>query len=237
VAVSPTPPAGFRGAFHTDARACALYSEGAGPLRIVPAAVALPHGRDDLVALVRHAAAEGSTLVPRGAGTGMPGHNVGPGVVVDLHAFERPARVALTGIANVGAALTCGVVNKIAGHFGMRFPPDPSSAAYCTVGGMVATNAAGARSLRSGSVRAWVRGVEFVTADWRMHQIRFVADSLDAAHRAFLEGTDQMDSPPLVDRDARFVVSFAEAPEGRYPFVAEGNEAPTLGVVVVLPKR
>jgi plastocyanin len=81
---------------------------------------------------------------------------------------------------------------------------------------------------------AWV---EFVTADWRMHQIRFVADSLDAAHRAFLEGTDQMDSPPLVDRDARFVVSFAEAPEGRYPFVAEGNEAPTLGVVVVLPKR
>jgi len=165
VASSPTPPAGFRGGFRTDVRARALYREGAGPLRIVPAAVALPHGRDDLVALVRHAAAEGFTLVPRGAGTGMPGHNVGPGVVVDLQAFERPARVALTGIANVGAALTCGVVNKIAGHFGMRFPPDPSSAAYCTVGGMVATNAAGARSLRSGSVRAWVRGVEFVTAD------------------------------------------------------------------------
>ncbi len=158
-------PPGFRGPFHTELRARALYSEGAGPLRIVPAAVAVPHDRDDVVALVRHAAAEGHTLIPRGAGTGMPGHNIGPGVVVDLRALDRPARVALAGSANVGAAVTCGVLNKIATHFGMRFPPDPSSAAYCTVGGMVATNAAGARSLRTGSVRCWVRGVEIVTAD------------------------------------------------------------------------
>jgi len=158
-------PPGFRGAFHTDAQARALYSEGAGPLRIMPAAVAIPHDRDDVVTLVRHAAAEGWTLVPRGAGTGMPGHNVGAGVIVDLRALERPARVAIAGTANMGAALTCGVVNTIAAHFGMRFPPDPSSAAWCTVGGMVSTNAAGARTLRSGSVRAWVRGVELVTAD------------------------------------------------------------------------
>jgi FAD/FMN-containing dehydrogenase len=159
------PPPGFRGPFHTELRARALYSEGAGPFRIVPAAVALPHDRDDLVTLVRHAAAAGLGLVPRGAGTGMPGHNIGPGVVVDLRAFDRPARVALAGTANVGAAVVCGVVNKVAAHFGMRFPPDPSSAAYCTVGGMVATNAAGPRGLRVGSVRGWVRGVEIVTAD------------------------------------------------------------------------
>ena len=61
--------------------------------------------------------------------------------------------------------MTCGVVNTVAGHFGMRFAPDPSSAAYCTIGGMVNTNAAGARSLACGSVRRWVRGLELVTAD------------------------------------------------------------------------
>ena len=161
----PDRPAGFRGTFRTDLSARALYSEGAGPHRIIPAAVALPRDRDDLLALVRHAAAEGLALVPRGAGTGMPGHNIGPGVVVDLAAFDRPSRVALAGSANVGAAVTCGVVNTIAAHFGMRFAPDPSSAAYCTIGGMIGTNAAGARSLRCGSVRRWVRGVELVTAD------------------------------------------------------------------------
>lgn len=83
-------------------------------------------------------------------------------------------------------------------------------------------------------VGAWV---EFVTMDWRVHQVRFAMDSLDAVRRAFLRDTDQVDSPPLVDRDARFVVSFSGAPEGRYPFVAEGNGAPTRGVVVVLPNR
>lgn len=162
---TPSVPPDFEGVFRTDLPARALYSEGAGPLRIVPAAVALPRHRDDVVALVRHATAEGLTLVPRGGGTGMPGHNVGPGIVVDLRALDRPSRVALAGTANVGAAVTCGVVNTVAGHFGMRFPPEPSSAAYCTIGGMVNTNAAGARSLRCGSVRRWVRGVELVTAD------------------------------------------------------------------------
>jgi hypothetical protein len=81
---------------------------------------------------------------------------------------------------------------------------------------------------------AWL---EFVTLDWWVHEVRFEADSLGLEARAFLERTDQMASPPLVNQDDRFVVSFAEAPEGRYPFVVEGNGAPARGVVVVRPKR
>jgi hypothetical protein len=80
---------------------------------------------------------------------------------------------------------------------------------------------------------AWV---EFVTGDWRVHEVRFLSDSLDAPARAFLEGTDQLASPPLVDRDARFVVFFGDAPPGRYPFVVEGNGSPAHGVVVVLSR-
>lgn len=81
---------------------------------------------------------------------------------------------------------------------------------------------------------AWV---EFVTADGRVHEVRFEADSLGAEARAFLERTDQMASPPLVNEGERFVVSFRDAPEGRYPFTAEGNEGPARGVVVVRPSR
>jgi plastocyanin len=81
---------------------------------------------------------------------------------------------------------------------------------------------------------AWV---EFVTTDWRVHRILFLGDSLDAGRLAFLVSSDQMDSPPLIDRDARFVVSFVGAPEGRFPYVVEGNGASTHGVVVVRAKR
>jgi FAD/FMN-containing dehydrogenase len=159
------PPEGFSGEFRTDLTARALYSEGAGPLRILPVAVALPRDRADLGALVRYAADVGVPLTPRGGGTGMPGNNVGRGIVVDLAAFDRPARVALAGTANMGAAVTCAVLDRIAGHFHLRLPPDPSSAIACTIGGMVATNAAGARSFSKGSIRRWVRGVELLTAD------------------------------------------------------------------------
>lgn len=79
--------------------------------------------------------------------------------------------------------------------------------------------------------------VEFVTADWRVHEIRFEVDSLGPEALAFMEGMDQMESPPMVERGARFVVSFRDAPEGRYPFRAEGNGDPGGGVVVVLPRR
>lgn len=79
--------------------------------------------------------------------------------------------------------------------------------------------------------------VEFVTLDWRVHEVRFEADSLGAEARAFLESTDQMASPPLVNQDDRFLVSFRGAPEARYPFVVVGNGAPSRGVVVVGSRR
>lgn len=79
--------------------------------------------------------------------------------------------------------------------------------------------------------------LEFVTLDWRVHEVHFEADSLAPEARAFLERTDQVASPPLVNLDDRFVVSFEGAPEARYPFVVEGNGAPARGVVVVRSRR
>jgi len=75
--------------------------------------------------------------------------------------------------------------------------------------------------------------VEFVTADWLVHEIVFELDSLSVAARTFLERTDQVASPPLISQDSRYVVHFTDGPPGRYPFVLEGNGAPGRGVVVV----
>ncbi|HWO88795.1 MAG TPA: FAD-binding oxidoreductase [Gemmatimonadales bacterium] len=160
-------PRGFRGAFTTDTAARAIYSEGAGIFRMIPAAVALPSDREDLITLVRWAASTGTPLVPRGAGSGMGGGNVGRGVVVDLTvACAAPPVVdPQRRRARAGAAVTCRALNGAAAGYGLRLPPDPSSAGFCTLGGMVACNAAGPHSLRYGAMRRWVRALEFVTAD------------------------------------------------------------------------
>jgi FAD/FMN-containing dehydrogenase len=161
------PPAGFRGPFRSDATARALYAEGAGIFRIIPAAVAAPLDIEDVVALVRWARETATSLVPRGVGSGMAGHNVGPGVVVDLsRSFPgEPVVDAAARTARVGASVAYRTVTGAAQRHSLRLPPDPSSGAFCTIGGMAACNAAGSHTVKYGAMRAWVRGLEFVTAD------------------------------------------------------------------------
>jgi FAD/FMN-containing dehydrogenase len=157
----------------TDARVCAAYAEGAGIYRIVPSAVAIPRDVEEVAALVRWAAETRTPLVPRGAGSGMPGGNVGSGVVVDLsqgfpHLAVDPARR----LATAGASVTWAAVNDASRPYGLRLPPDPSSGAFATSGGMVATNAAGPRSVRYGSIRPWVEALEIVGSDGEVRTVR-----------------------------------------------------------------
>lgn len=96
----------------------------------------------------------------------MPGGNVGPGIIVDMSTgFSELEVDPRTQIARAGASVTWAEVNDVARAYGLRLPTDPSSGAFATSGGMVATNAAGPRTVRYGSVRHWVEAVEIVDAD------------------------------------------------------------------------
>ena len=96
----------------------------------------------------------------------MGGGNVGDGVIVDLTALPRRLEIEPDRrIARTSACVTLAELNRAADAANLRLPPDPSSAAWATAGGAVSTNAAGARSVRYGSVRRWVEAVELVTAD------------------------------------------------------------------------
>lgn len=155
------------GVYRTDLRARAAYAEGAGIYRIVPRAVCLPADLGDLHRVVTWAAARRRPLIPRGAGSAMGGGNVGEGVVVDLTAM-RPRRVEVHASgrrATTGAAVTLAEINAAAALEGLRLPPDPSSSRWATAGGAVSTNAAGARSVRYGSVRRWIHAVDLMMAD------------------------------------------------------------------------
>ena len=159
------PPPALRGVFRTDARALAAYSEGAGIYRIPPQAVARPADTDDVKRLVAWAAENRIALVPRGAGSAMAGGNVGDGLVVDLTAIARRLEIRVDGHAITSAGVTLAELNTAAALHGLRLPPDPSSGRWATLGGMASTNAAGARSVRYGSVRQWIEALQLVSAD------------------------------------------------------------------------
>ncbi len=91
---------------------------------------------------------------------------IGPGIVVDLHRLrDQPVIDPAWPRARAGAAVTRASLDTAARAVGTRFPVDPSSGAFCTMGGMVACNAAGPRTLAFGPTRPWVHALDCVFAD------------------------------------------------------------------------
>lgn len=159
-------PPDFRGTFRDDLIARAAYSEAAGIGRVIPQAVAVPVDADDVIALVRWARENNLPITPRGSGSSMGGGAIGPGVIVDVSAIRDVGPVdADKRRIEVGPGALRASVNSAAAARGLRFPVDPSSGAFCTIGGMVATNAAGPHSLLFGSARPWVTALDCVFAD------------------------------------------------------------------------
>jgi len=159
-------PDDFRGVFRIDPEARAVYSEAAGIATVMPHAIAVPVDADDVVALVRWAARQHAPLVPRGSGSSMAGGAIGDGIIVDLSRLSwlEPVNRDQRSV-RCGAGVIRNQLDASARAAGLRFPVDPSSGAFCTVGGMASTNAAGARTLRYGSTRAWVNALDCVFAD------------------------------------------------------------------------
>ena len=156
----------FRGYFREDQLARAVYSEAAGIGRAVPSAVAVPVDAEDVVALVKWGAESGTTLIPRGSGSSMAGGAVGSGVIVDLSRINHLGRIDerdKTVWAEPGVLWS--TLDVAARRKGLRLPVDPSSGNFCTLGGMVSTNASGPHSLRFGSIRGWVNALDCVFSD------------------------------------------------------------------------
>jgi len=157
---------GFRGYFREDELARAVYSEAAGIGRAIPAAVAVPVDAEDVVVLVKWAAETRTSLIPRGSGSSMSGGAIGTGVVVDLSRINHLGRIIerdRTVWAEPGVLWS--TLDVAARRKGLRFPVDPSSGNFCTLGGMVATNAAGAHTLHYGATRAWVNAIDCIFSD------------------------------------------------------------------------
>ncbi|HEU4808310.1 MAG TPA: FAD-binding oxidoreductase, partial [Homoserinimonas sp.] len=128
------------------------YSSDASNYRVVPEVVVFPSETDEILAALEVARTTGTPVTMRGGGTSVAGNAVGPGIIMDLsRSFNRiidldpEARTA-----RVQPGLVQGALQKAAAPHGLRFGPDPSTWARCTIGGMIGNNACGSHSLSFG---------------------------------------------------------------------------------------
>ena len=159
-------PSDFRGDWREDPDACAVYAESASIHRVTPRAVAIPLDAADVQVLARWATSSVTPIVARGSGSSMSGACLSESVVVDLSSLRgEPVIDPERRTARSSPGVTRGALERGARAQGLRFPVDPSSGAFCTIGGMIATNASGARTLKFGATRAWVTGLDCVFSD------------------------------------------------------------------------
>lgn len=132
-----------------------LYSTDASIFEIQPAGVVVPRDEEDVQALVRYAGEHQLALVPRGAGTGLAGAALGEGLIVDVSKHFRSILEVGEDTVRVQPGVVFRDLTRELARVGRRFAPDPANV-ECTLGGMLATNASGARAFRRGFTRDYV---------------------------------------------------------------------------------
>jgi len=147
-----------------DDVAVAMYASDASLFQIRPLGIAFPRDRDDVVTLTRYSSETDIPLIGRGAGTNLTGSAIGAGLIVDfsrhMHAVEEIDEKSVT----VQPGIVLDSLNEILRPTGRYFPPDPSTAAITTIGGMLGVDSAGSRAARVGSTRDYVRHLDMVLA-------------------------------------------------------------------------
>ncbi|MDJ0805558.1 MAG: FAD-linked oxidase C-terminal domain-containing protein [Gammaproteobacteria bacterium] len=149
----------------TDPADCLPYGYDNSRLQAMPAAVLFATTHSQVEAIVQLCHAQRITLIPRGTGTGTTGATVPTegGIVLSL---ERMRRILEIDPDNRLARVEPGVTNQnlqdALAKQGFFWPPDPTSASICTIGGNLAYNSAGPLAVKYGTPRENTLGLKAV---------------------------------------------------------------------------
>lgn len=168
----------------------ALYSTDASVYQIEPAGVVIPRHREDLIRVVEICRRSRCPMTMRGGGTSQAGQAIGEGIVIDTSKYlHRVLEVnAEERWVRVEPGIVLDELNAQLAGLGLRFAPDISTASRATIGGMMANNSAGARSVLYGKTLDHVLEQVVMLADGSIVHFREIArtetptgESLEAA--------------------------------------------------------
>ncbi|MGI8603951.1 MAG: FAD-binding oxidoreductase [Verrucomicrobiales bacterium] len=132
-----------------------------------PTVVVFAESTADVAATLRYAHEHEIAVTPRGAGVGYAGGcvPVHGGIALSVARMRRIREInTADGIAIVEPGVITGELQQAVKAQGWFYPPDPASLGECSIGGNIATNAAGPRSLKYGVTRHYILGLEAVLA-------------------------------------------------------------------------
>jgi FAD/FMN-containing dehydrogenase/Fe-S oxidoreductase len=159
--------ASLEGEVRFDRLSRGLYATDASIYQIVPLGVVLPETPADVMATVRACAHFGVPLTARGGGTSQAGQSIGPGIILDCSRhYNRVLQVdADARWARVQPGCVLDDLNRHVRPLALHFAPDISTSDRATLGGMIANNSSGTRSVVYGKTIDHVLELKVALAD------------------------------------------------------------------------
>lgn len=208
--------AALDGEVRFDAVSRALYATDASVYQIQPIGVIAVRSREDVARSVALCRRHGCTITMRGGGTSQAGQAIGHGMILDTSThFNRLLELNLEERwARVEPGIVLDELNAALRPHRLRFAPDISTASRATLGGMMANNSAGARSVLYGKTIDHVLEQHVVLSDGSLAHFRAIAPAELDAHCAgdSLEATCYREVRRLAD-------AHGDEIERRYPKV------------------
>jgi glycolate oxidase len=149
----------------TDPSDLYVYGSDSSVHHAMPWAIVKPENTSQVQEIMRYANQEIIPVIARGGGSGMCGQTVPiqGGIMLDMKAMNKILEINL---ADVYCRVEPGVVdddlNLALKQYGVFYPPTPASSRIATIGGEIANNASGVRSVKYGATRDAVLGMKVV---------------------------------------------------------------------------
>lgn len=170
--------AGFEGDIAVDVATRDLFSHDASMFELMPQAVVSPKHAKDISTLVkwvnvmkekenRHI-----SLTARSGGTDMGGASITESILVDMTKYFNKVGPVTRTLAHVQPGVYYRDFEKETLKHGALMPSYPASRDLCTVGGMVANNSGGEKSLQHGKTEKFVTELKVVLADGKEYTVK-----------------------------------------------------------------
>ena len=145
----------------------AAYSTDASNFRQVPIAVVVPYSVEAGAEAIAVCAQHQVPVLSRGGGTSLVGQCTNTAVVIDWTKYCH--RLLSVDVEQRTCVVEPGIVlddlNAQLASTGLRFGPEPSTHASCTIGGMIGNNSCGATAQRTGKVVDNISALEVLSYD------------------------------------------------------------------------
>jgi len=151
----------------TDDLSLGLYATDASLYQLQPLAVAIPSNESDLIKIVQIANEHGIPVMPRGSATSLAGQTTNHALIIDFTKyFDKILEInAEKRYAVVHPGVVRDQLNAAVKDFELHFAPDPATTSRATIGGMIANNSSGTKSIRYGKTIDHVLGLKVLLMD------------------------------------------------------------------------